>query len=339
MKSAKKLSVGFVTGFLTCFVLFGGTVAFAASGILAERSACRVFVDGREVQMEAYMIEGSNYLKLRDVGELVGFNVWWDGAVRIDSSSPYTGTAPAGKSEQPSITDAAPAPDASAEANAAVFSGSYTREGFNALRQVVTGAEKSGSVMMTEETRQAMQKAAAAISDWPGYQLNRTADGMSHFTASYSTSYEDAAKFCQAFIDGLAEKGDRDKVKEIAFYVCDRLTYDAGSTATPRVALSTMGVNKGNCMSYAHNFKFLCDMASIPCIFVHSADHQWNMVYVEGSWWHVDVSSIDVGDNIQTRAYSRVLYDDDYVQGASYRQTEPELTAFVKEVLVPGSTR
>ena len=61
MKSAQKLSLGFVTGFLTCFLFFGGTVAFAASGIMTERSTNRVFVDGREVQLEAYMIEGHNY--------------------------------------------------------------------------------------------------------------------------------------------------------------------------------------------------------------------------------------------------------------------------------------
>ena len=33
-------------------------------------------------------------MKLRDIGEAVGFNVYWDGAVQIDSDSPYTGAAP-----------------------------------------------------------------------------------------------------------------------------------------------------------------------------------------------------------------------------------------------------
>ena len=58
--------------------------------ILPQQSTNRIFVDGREVQMEAYAIGGNNYVKLRDVGKAVGFNVSWDGsAVQIDSDAPY----------------------------------------------------------------------------------------------------------------------------------------------------------------------------------------------------------------------------------------------------------
>ncbi|MBQ3194128.1 MAG: hypothetical protein IJB17_02850 [Oscillospiraceae bacterium] len=53
-----------------------------------------IYLDGQQIQMEAYAINGNNYVKLRDIGEAVGFNVYWDGAVQIDSDSPYTGAAP-----------------------------------------------------------------------------------------------------------------------------------------------------------------------------------------------------------------------------------------------------
>ena len=97
MKSASKLSLGFVTGFLTCFLLFGGAVAFAASGITAEPSNHKVFIDGEQLELEAYVIDGSNYVKLRDVGAAVGFEVYWDGTVQIETDKPYTGSAPTGK--------------------------------------------------------------------------------------------------------------------------------------------------------------------------------------------------------------------------------------------------
>ncbi len=93
MKSANRVSVGFITGFLTCFLLFGGTVALAASGVLAEKSTSRVYVDGREVQMEAYLIDGRNYVQLREIGKNVGFDVSWDNATKsvvIESDKPYT---------------------------------------------------------------------------------------------------------------------------------------------------------------------------------------------------------------------------------------------------------
>ena len=44
----------FVVGFLTGLLVVGVTTTAYAAGIMAERSTHRVFVDGREVQMEAY---------------------------------------------------------------------------------------------------------------------------------------------------------------------------------------------------------------------------------------------------------------------------------------------
>ena len=93
----KKPYTSFVTGLLVGVALFSGTTAYAA-GIMAERSTHRIYVDGREVQMEAYRIKGNNYVKLRDIGEQVGFNVYWDsvnGCVQVESGKPYTGKAPA----------------------------------------------------------------------------------------------------------------------------------------------------------------------------------------------------------------------------------------------------
>ena len=83
----------FAAGFLTCLLLAGVTTTAYAAGIMAERSTHRVFVDGREVQMEAYVINGNNYVKLRDIGEQVGVNGYWDsvhGGVQVESGKPYT---------------------------------------------------------------------------------------------------------------------------------------------------------------------------------------------------------------------------------------------------------
>ena len=346
MKNGLKNAALLCTGMILGAALFSGTAAYAASGIFAEKSPCAVYVDGRRVELDAYLIDGRNYVQLRDIGKATNaLNVYWDGTVQIESGKPYTGEAPASPAPQATVTPsagtAAPATseDYAAQANAAIFSGAYTREAYNALRQTVVSGADSEAVTMTEATRTAMDSATAAIGEWPGYHLKNVAGGKTAFTAKYPSTFQQAADYCQSFIEGLAGKSDRDKAREIAFYVCDRLTYDAGSTSTPRTALVDDAVHKGNCMSYAHSFLFLCDMAGVPCVFVHSSTHQWNQVYVEGRWWNVDVSGVDVGDDTLSRSYSQVLYDDAYLQGATFCQTEPELTAFVKEVLVPGSTK
>ena len=117
----KKQIFTMLTGLLIGAVLTGGSAAVAA-GITAERSHHRVVVDGKEVQMEAYVINGNNYVKLRDMGKAVGFEVFWDSdakCVQVKSGIPYTGEAPAkaepDKSEsQPEPT--APANDADVDA-------------------------------------------------------------------------------------------------------------------------------------------------------------------------------------------------------------------------------
>ena len=49
----KKITASFAAGILAGALLFSGAAAYAA-GVMAERSSNRVFVDGREVQIEAY---------------------------------------------------------------------------------------------------------------------------------------------------------------------------------------------------------------------------------------------------------------------------------------------
>ena len=110
----KKQIFTMLTGLLIGAVLTGGSAAVAA-GIMAERSHHRVVVDGKEVQMEAYVINGNNYVKLRDMGKTVGFEVFWDSdakCVQVKSGIPYTGEAPA--KAEPDKPESHPEPTAPA---------------------------------------------------------------------------------------------------------------------------------------------------------------------------------------------------------------------------------
>lgn len=80
----------FLMGFLTCLLLAGITTTAYAAGIMAERSTNRFFVDGQEVKIEAYNINGYNYVKLGELSPLVGFDLTYDGT----SNSVYIGEKP-----------------------------------------------------------------------------------------------------------------------------------------------------------------------------------------------------------------------------------------------------
>lgn len=98
MKKGTGTAITFALGVFAGLTLCG-PAAQAATNLTATLSNQPIYVDGQRVSMTAYQIGGNNYVKLRDVGEAVGFNVYWDGsAVQVESNLPYTGTGPAANS-------------------------------------------------------------------------------------------------------------------------------------------------------------------------------------------------------------------------------------------------
>ena len=89
----KKQILSMLTGLLIGTTLFAPQLTQAA-GMVAEPTWQPIYVDGKQVAMEAYNIAGHNYVKLRDIGSQVGFNVYWSSGVQIDTGNPYTGVAP-----------------------------------------------------------------------------------------------------------------------------------------------------------------------------------------------------------------------------------------------------
>ena len=109
------------TGLVLCGLVLGlslsAPAAQAVESLKATLSTNRILVDGQETHMTAYTINGSNYVRLRDIGKAVGFEVYWDSntkCVQVESEKPYTGEAPVTSAEakpveQPAQTDVAAA--------------------------------------------------------------------------------------------------------------------------------------------------------------------------------------------------------------------------------------
>ena len=109
------------TGLVLCGLVLGlslsAPAAQAVESLKATLSTNRILVDGQEVRLTAYNINGNNYVMLRDIGSAVGFNIYWDSdskCVQVESDKPYTGEAPVKSTttkpvEQPAQTDVAAA--------------------------------------------------------------------------------------------------------------------------------------------------------------------------------------------------------------------------------------
>ena len=86
-------------GILTGIVVSGPAIQ-AAAGLMANPSSQLFYVNEQRINLEAYEIGGSNYVKLRDIGQAVDFGVTYDAAantVTIHPDKPYemAATAPA----------------------------------------------------------------------------------------------------------------------------------------------------------------------------------------------------------------------------------------------------
>ena len=109
------------TGLVLCGLVLGlslsAPAAQAVESLKATLSTNRILVDGQEVRLTAYNINGNNYVMLRDIGRAVGFNIYWDSdskCVQVESDKPYTGEAPVKSTTtkpvaQPAQTDVAAA--------------------------------------------------------------------------------------------------------------------------------------------------------------------------------------------------------------------------------------
>ena len=88
----KQLIPAVLAGTLIGAALVGPASAEVAA-LTAAPSTQTFYVDGKQVDLEVYVIHGHNYVQLRDVGRAVDFGVAYDqgaNCVLVDTSSPYT---------------------------------------------------------------------------------------------------------------------------------------------------------------------------------------------------------------------------------------------------------
>lgn len=356
-----------MTGTMIGMGLSGPAANAAAEFFQAQRTPHPIFVDGQQVQLETYTINGSNYVRLRDIGQAVGFEVYWDGsAAQIISDKPFTDQPPA------QATPSA-APNHSAEADPTVFTGYLTTGVYNAIRESVLAkqdtsfgsAVKGFAGLKYGDDETLFQKAddeldqiravLASLGSYPSCELITSNDGSEYLCqVKYPENLVPAAEHTRNFIASLEGLSEREKIKRIDWYVCDRIAYDRTCYAWPNKALAQDGVLRGACMSYAHSFQFLCQQAGIPCILKHGGNHQWNMVYIEGRWWDVDVTADDCDEVTYyeagaemgqhsfdgTEAFREQFYvtaDRVLKTEESFPDEDPKITKFAQEVLVPGS--
>lgn len=75
------------------YIVVGGEMEIGdGDNVQTEPTSSTILKNGEVVQLQAYLIDDSNYFKLRDIGELLDFSVEWNGeenSISIDTSKSY----------------------------------------------------------------------------------------------------------------------------------------------------------------------------------------------------------------------------------------------------------
>ena len=232
--------------------------------------------------------------------------------------------------------------DFSQEASPEVFTGVYSRELYNAIRQTMldgTSGTAPAYTMVGKEDYSAVKKLIGRMEGVLRYEHHVPQNFTDYWryldyfavSAEMPENYQAPLDFVQPVIEATAEMGDRERVEAFNGYIRTLLAYQKGKTSgVTQTFAPHAGELKAACGSYARAMKFLCAAADIPCFTVSSKTHTWNLVYVDGQWLHVDVSANDLSGR------NRVLLVESYQTG---KDQAPEATAFLKELFVPGSTK
>ena len=233
--------------------------------------------------------------------------------------------------------------DFSQDANPDVFTATYDRALYNAIRQTLvdgTSDTAPAYTMVGDSEYSAVKNLLARMEGVVRYEHHVPENFTNYWkyldyfavSAAMPENYQAPFDFIQPIITEMSELDtDSEKVEYLNDYLCTLLAYKKGKTAgVTRTFTQHSGELQAACGSYARAFKFLCGAAGIPCFTISTSNHTWNMVYADGQWLHVDVSAND----LYHRPYILLT---ETVEGRTDRA--PEQTAFLKELFVPGSTK
>ena len=232
--------------------------------------------------------------------------------------------------------------DFSQEANPSVFTGAYSRELYNAIRQtMVDGTSENPAYTMVSkgDDYSAVKNLIGRMEGVLRYEHHVPRNFTNYWqyldyfavSAEMPENYQAPLDFIQPVIQATAEMADRERVEYFNDYIRSLLAYQQGKVSgITQTFAPHAGELKAACGSYARAMKFLCAAADIPCFTISTKTHTWNLVYVEGRWLHVDVSANDLSGR------NGVLLVESY---QIWKDQAPEATAFLKELFVPGSTR
>lgn len=138
------------------------------------------------------------------------------------------------------------------------------------------------------------------------YHIRSTTDISDAYKAGSTSGLDEKQKetleMASAVLDEIITEDMTPYEKEKAVYdwMSTKLSYDTGvlqvipqTSADCDNPYGVLKYHNAVCVGYATTFRLFMQMMDIPCMVVHNTDlyHSWNLVQLDGHWYHVDIYS------------------------------------------------
>lgn len=150
-------------------------------------------------------------------------------------------------------------------------------------------------------------------------------NGEMEIYPKYNMSAKDAAqsiKYCTDEVKRLAggvdeRMNDAEKALFVHDLICAEFSYDTSYTFADMLGFLT--TKTGTCQGYAWTYMAVLRELEIECCYVasDSINHIWNMVKIDGEWYHCDLTWDDNASNIADRRH--FLCSDKRAESLGYR--------------------
>lgn len=281
-----------------------GITDTAVQGAVAKLTNQRIAVDGIYANMKAYQINGNNYVKLRDIAFQVNFAVNFDAATDHVIISPKLFYGEKAQGVSSSVYEIVANPSE------------------RPVPTPVDGNAHHGDVIywyysLAEEDLQYVQDLAASsyVDIWSSggkpfvtfqqennvYMTLPLAISTPEEVAKLQSAVESAIASCVK--DGMSDyeiaKALHDWLVLNNEYAEDK--YAVGERPYKQyTAYGALVDHVSVCEGYAEAYKKLMDRAGIPCELITgwaNGNHAWNIVQIDGEWYHVDTTWDDPTPN------------------------------------------
>ena len=142
-------------------------------------------------------------------------------------------------------------------------------------------------------------------SDWDDYSDSSVSGSANDFKNANRSMMSDsqwkkAKEAIEEFKDEYitSDMSDFEKEIKIIEWLVENCTYEKGESWSRSTAYSCIVLGKAQCSGYADAFLQTAKLCGLDVRYVYNKTHAWNMIKLDGDWYHVDVTWEDpIGSN------------------------------------------